>query len=73
MVSLLKVVAYELADRRVVVHFGWPLSSWWDRLAVGVMVFNLMRLPRLFPQFEFDIRYFRRRPAQTQAAAGSKR
>ena len=60
MVSLLKVVDYELADRRVVVHFGWPLSSWWDRLAVGVMVFNLMRLPRLFPQFEFDIRYFRR-------------
>jgi hypothetical protein len=24
------------------------------------MVFNLMRLPRLFPHFEFDIRYFRR-------------
>jgi amino acid transporter len=60
MLSLLKVVEYELADRRVVIHFGWPLSSWWDRLAMGVMVFNLMRLPRLFPQFEFDIRYFRR-------------
>jgi hypothetical protein len=30
---------------------------------VGVMVFNLMRLPRLFPQFEFDIRYLRRPPA----------
>ncbi len=60
MVSLLKVVEYELADRQVVVHFGWPLSSWWDRMAVGVMVFNLMRLPRLFPQFEFDIHYFRR-------------
>jgi hypothetical protein len=61
--SLLKVVEYELADRRVTVHFGWPMSSWWDRLAVGVMVFNLMRLPRLFPQFEFDIRYLRRPPA----------
>jgi amino acid transporter len=60
MVNLLKVVEYELADRQVVVHFGWPLSSWWDRLAVGVMVFNLMRLPRLFPLFEFDIKYFRR-------------
>jgi amino acid transporter len=69
MVSLLKVVEYELADRRVVVHFGWPLSSWWDRLAVGVMVFNLMRLPRLFPQFEFDIKYFRRNPAPADAAA----
>jgi hypothetical protein len=61
--SLLRVVEYELADRHVTVHFGWPLSSWWDRLAVGVMVFNLMRLPRLFPQFEFDIRYLRRLPA----------
>jgi hypothetical protein len=71
MVSLLKVVEYELADRRVVVHFGWPLSSWWDRMAVGVMVFNLMRLPRLFPQFEFDIKYFRRpkeSPAPTAVA-----
>ena len=49
MVGLLKVVEYELADRRVVVHFGWPLSSWWDRMAMGVMVFNLMRLPRTVP------------------------
>ena len=31
-----------------------------DRLAVGVMVFNLMRLPRMFPQFDFDMHYFRR-------------
>jgi hypothetical protein len=49
-----------LADRQVVVHFGWPLSSWWDRMAIGVMIFNLMRLPRMFPQFDFDIKYFRR-------------
>ena len=59
-VSLLRVVQYELADRRVAVHFGWPMSSWWDRLAIGVMVFNLMRLPRLFPDFEFDICYRKR-------------
>lgn len=56
-VSLLKVVEYEFPDRKVLVHLGWPMSSWWDRMAVGVMVFNLMRLPRLFPNFEFDIRY----------------
>jgi len=56
-VNLLKIVEYELADRRVFVHFGWPLSSWWDRMAIGVMVFNLMRLPRLFPKFDFEIRY----------------
>ena len=72
MVSLLKVVEYELPDRRVVVHFGWPLSSWLDRLAVGVMVFNLMRLPRMFPQFEFDIQYFRRPQELRPPPAGAR-
>ncbi len=62
MVSLLNVVEYEFPDRRVVIHFGWPLSSWWDRFAAGVMVFNLMRLPRMFPDFEFDIRYKQSHP-----------
>jgi hypothetical protein len=62
LVALLRVVEYELGDRKVVVHIGWPLSSWLDRLAIGVMVFNLMRLPRLFPQFEFIIRYLKRTP-----------
>ncbi|MDP3181841.1 MAG: hypothetical protein Q8M54_03365, partial [Desulfobaccales bacterium] len=61
MVSLLRVVEYELAERQVVVHFGWPLSSWLDRFSIGVMVFNLMRLPRIFPQFEFDLKYTKRR------------
>jgi amino acid transporter len=60
MIGLLKVVEYELADRHVVVHIGWPLSSWLDRMAIGVWVFNLMRLPRLFPNFEFIIRYSKR-------------
>ncbi|MBF0497940.1 MAG: hypothetical protein HQK58_15420, partial [Deltaproteobacteria bacterium] len=26
-VALLKVVEYELSDRRITVHFGWPMSS----------------------------------------------
>ena len=60
MVSILKVVEYEFPHRRVFVHFGWPLSSWLDRLSIGVMVFNLMRLPRRFPQFAFDITYSRK-------------
>jgi hypothetical protein len=59
-VSILKVMEYEFPHRRVFVHFGWPLSSWLDRLSIGVMVFNLMRLPRLFPQFTFDITYSRK-------------
>jgi hypothetical protein len=57
MVGLLKVVEYELAHHHVTVHFGWPLSSWLDRISIGVMVFNIMRLPRVFPKFNFVIRY----------------
>jgi len=57
---VLRIVQYELPDRNITVHFGWPLSSWLDRLAIGVMVFNLMTLPRKFPQFNFEISYFGR-------------
>jgi len=59
MVAFLKVVEYELSGRAITVHFGWPMSSWWDRMAIGVMVFNLMKLPKLFPSFNFDIGYKR--------------
>jgi len=57
MVALLKVIEYEFPNRQIIVHFGWPMSSWLDRLSIGVMVFNLMRLPRIFPQFQFIINY----------------
>lgn len=57
MVGLLKVIEYELSDRKVVIHFGWPLSSWLDRMAIGVMVFNIMKLPKRFPRFDFHIDY----------------
>jgi len=56
-VAILKVVEYELPDRLVMVQFGWPMSQWLDRLAIGVMVYNLMRLPKLFPRYQFDINY----------------
>ncbi len=62
MIALLRVVEAELPGRNVSVCFGWPMSSWLDRLAIGVMVFNLMRLPRLFPQFDFDISYHKQWP-----------
>jgi hypothetical protein len=57
LVALLRVVEYEFSGRQVVVHLGWPLSSWLDRLSIGVMVFNMMRLPRLFPHFQFVMSY----------------
>jgi hypothetical protein len=55
--AVLRVVEYEMGDRRVVVHFGWPMSSWLDRMSTGVMVYNLLQLPRYFPNFNFDIQY----------------
>jgi amino acid transporter len=58
-VAILRVVEYEIGDRQIVVHFGWPMSSWLDRMSTGVMVYNLMKLPRLFPDFDFDIHYVR--------------
>jgi amino acid transporter len=58
-VALMKVIDYELPDRDITVHLGWPLSSWIDRLSIGVMVYKLMRLPRLFPQYNFIISYYK--------------
>ena len=49
-VAILKVVEYELSDRQVSVQFGWPMSHWLDRVAIGVMVYKLMRLPKMFPE-----------------------
>jgi amino acid transporter len=56
-VSLLKLIEYEMPEQKVTVHFGWPMSSWLDRLSIGVMVFKLMHLPGRFPKFNFIIEY----------------
>ncbi len=62
MVDVLRLVEAELPKRHVVVHIGWPTSSWLDRLAIGVWFLNLERLPRLFPGFAFIMRYTTRVP-----------
>ena len=61
-VAFLRLVEAELPEHHVVVHIGWPTSSWLDRLAIGVMFLNLERLPRLFPSFGFILRYTTRVP-----------
>lgn len=58
--ALLDVVKYELPHKHVNIHFGWPLSSWLDRLSIGVMVFSIMKMPKMFPEFNFTVEYFRR-------------
>jgi amino acid transporter len=62
MVALLKVVEYEIPHRHLIVHFGWPLSSWLDRFSIGVMTYHLMKLPRIFPKFAFIIGYHQQWP-----------
>jgi amino acid transporter len=61
--ELLYVLKYELPHKNIVLHFGWPLSSWLDRFSIGVMVFSIMKLPKIFPEFTFVIEYFGRRNA----------
>ena len=56
-VNILRVMEYEMGDRNVVVHFGWPMSSWLDRMSIGVMIYNLLKLPRQYPKFKFAIEY----------------
>jgi amino acid transporter len=57
MIYLLRLIKTEFPDRHVVVHLGWPLSSWFDRLSMGVMYLKFLRLPWMFPSFGFIMRY----------------
>jgi amino acid transporter len=61
--ELLYVLKYELPHKHITIHLGWPMSSWLDRLSIGVMVFSIMKLPRMFPEFTFVMEYFGRRDA----------
>jgi len=61
--ELLYVFKYELPHKQITFHFGWPQSSWIDRLAIGVMVSRIMQLPKMFPEFSFVIEYFGKKSA----------
>jgi amino acid transporter len=76
-VNVLELMESEFADRQVVVNIGWPLSSWLDRISIGVWYIHIMRLPLRFPGFEFIMRYITRVPIAekktlTQRAAKEK-
>jgi amino acid transporter len=56
--SILKIIQYELGtEKKVTVHFGWPMSSWLDRLSISTMIYNITRLPKRFPEFSFVMNY----------------
>ncbi len=57
MTEILYALDYELPHKKITVHLGWPTSSWIDRLSIGVMILSMMRLPKLFPRFNFVIEY----------------
>jgi amino acid transporter len=58
--EILYALDYELPHKKITIHLGWPTSSWIDRLSIGVMILSVMRLPKLFPRFNFVIEYFGR-------------
>lgn len=55
--SVLKAIEYEIPknEKDIHLHFGWPLSSWLDRLSTGIMIHNIIKLPRIFPNFHFHM------------------
>jgi amino acid transporter len=57
--GLLKTIEYEFPpDKKLHLHFGWPMSSWLDRMSIGVMIYNIIHLPKKFPKFIFHMDYF---------------
>jgi amino acid transporter len=58
--EIVELIKYEFPDRTVTFHFGWPLSSWFDRISTGVMVHALIKMPREYPEYDFRMEYFRR-------------
>jgi amino acid transporter len=57
MCTVIEMIRYELPHKTLTVHLGWPMSSWMDRFAIGILVMNMMRLPKQFPDVVFRIEY----------------
>ncbi|HEY6172447.1 MAG TPA: APC family permease [Candidatus Kapabacteria bacterium] len=57
LVELIEYIDYEIPEKRIVFHLGWPTSNWIDRMSIGVMVLSLLRLPKQFPKHSFVIEY----------------
>jgi amino acid transporter len=55
--SVLKTIEYEIpsSEKNIHLHFGWPLSSWVDRLSTGIMIHNIIKLPRMFPRYHYHM------------------
>ncbi|MDD8018181.1 MAG: APC family permease [Bacteroidota bacterium] len=58
--EILYTLDYELAHKNITVHFGWPTSSWLDRLSTGVKTFSIMHLPKRLPRLNFVVERFKK-------------
>ncbi|AEE15380.1 amino acid permease-associated region [Thermodesulfobium narugense DSM 14796] len=56
--GLLGLLQESFPDRRIVVHLGWPTSSWLERVAMGLRTYHILRLPTIYPKFEFKMEFF---------------
>lgn len=57
--GFLHTIEYEIpyGEKEIHLHFGWPLSSWVDRISIGIMIHNIIRLPRKFPHFHYHMNH----------------
>ncbi len=56
--AFLNLMVFELPGHNITAHFGWPTSRWLDRLSIGVMTFQLMRLPEKCPNLNYRIEQY---------------
>jgi hypothetical protein len=71
--GLLETLNYEVEEEKELhLHFGWPQSSWIDRISIGLMIFKLMRMPRKFPRFHFHMDYIANSFTQPRKKIGRK-
>ena len=62
-----------LPNKKLIIHFGWPLSSWWERLSMGLVVHRLVMLPKRYPDLEYHIDYYPGVPRRMKKAEQKKR
>ncbi len=59
--AIIELLKYELPDVKFRFHIGWPTSSWIDRFSIGVMVFEIMKLPKTYPEYDFIIKHSKKK------------
>jgi len=57
-VALVDMLCFEIPDHNITLRFGWPSSNWIDRMSIGFMTFQIMKLPRKYPNLNFKIEHF---------------